>query len=89
MKMSGSEQPSPSVTRAILGKPLAGLLLVVPLCFILFAVAFFCQASTPDYRALLHSMTPPAVVAIAGRAFVSRVFRSCWVVRPARTRPTP
>ena len=44
------------------------------LCGSLFLAAFVCQASSPDYRGLLHSVTPLASAAIlAGLAYTSLV----------------
>jgi hypothetical protein len=41
-------------------------LIVTFLCGALSCAAFVCQASSPDYRRLLHSVTPFVSVAIVG-----------------------
>jgi len=59
-------------------------LLVTFICGALLLAAFACQASSPDYRGLLHSVTPLASVAIVGGVAYTALMRTWdrWVPLP-------
>jgi hypothetical protein len=80
------EEPSPSTVLTLALRIMARLwwraLLIPLICMALFFAAFVCQASSPDYRWLLHSVTPFASAAIlAGLAYTNFVKTwDRWVV---------
>ena len=50
---------------------------LVTICVALFFAAFVCQASSPDYRGLLHSVTPFVGVSILG-GLAYTIFARTW-----------
>jgi hypothetical protein len=52
-------------------------LLLLLLCVVLVLAAFYCQASSPDYRWLLHGVTPFVGAAIVG-GLAYTIFVKTW-----------